>query len=407
MTAEQRVPVPLPPMSGTGNSTQNNNVPVPEPHVSGTRNTVEYGDVAALLSGDLPPAPTPDVLARTDGVGLFYSGQVNMLFGDPETGKTFVALGGIVEAVNDGLRAVFLDLDHNGMQAIVSRLVTMGADQDALGDLNIFRYKEPEDGLDLTQTVRDLQDWQPDVVVVDSIGELLPMYGLNSNSPDDFTQAHTRVLKPLAMSGAAVIAIDHLAKNPESKAQGPTGTVAKTRAAGGAMLRVTSKEKFTPDKGGSSYLNITKDRHGGLRAESPTGDGEPLAGTFRLHPDGQYKIYPATGDEQSAPIAPEEDVDRLNKLTPPPENVRDVKNRMQWGSTRASRAFKAWKKQPPEPMFPVPETQGSGTGTQENCELHGVDYFTGCYTCDRITSNSRSSFRDVPEEQGTSLKETA
>lgn len=388
MTAEQHVPVPLPPMSGTGN-------------------IVEYGDVAALLSGDLPPAPTPDVLTRTDGVGLFYSGQVNILFGDPETGKTFVALAAAAEAVNDGLKAAVLDLDHNGMSAIVSRLIGLGADKDALADLDIFRYKEPDDGLDLTHTAADLQHWKPDVVIVDSIGELLPMYGLNSNSPDDFTLAHTKALKPLAMSGAAVIAIDHLAKNPESKAQGPTGTGAKKRAAGGVMLRVTSKEKFTPGKGGSSYLNITKDRHGGLRAESPTGDGEPLAGTFRMHPDGEYKIYPATGEERSQPLAPEEDVDRLNKLAPPPENVRDVKNRMQWGSNRASSAYKAWKAQPPEKLFPVPHTQGTGTGTPEECPLHGTDYNNVCFTCEQITSDSSSVFRNVPEEQGTPAKETA
>lgn len=68
MTAGQGVPVPLPHMSGTGNSDTSSSVPVPEPYVSGTGNNVEYGDVAALLSGDLPPAPTPDVLSRTDGV---------------------------------------------------------------------------------------------------------------------------------------------------------------------------------------------------------------------------------------------------------------------------------------------------------------------------------------------------
>src|SRR5699024_3958364 len=217
---------------------------------------------------------------------------------------------------------------------------------------------------------------------VDSIGELMPIYGLSSNSPDDFTLAHTRALKPLAMSGAAVIAIDHLAKNPESKAQGPTGTGAKQRAAGGVMLRVTTKEAFTPGKGGSSYLNITKDRHGGLRAESPTGDGEPLAGTFRLHEDGRYSVYPAADGEQAPTVAPEEDVDRLARLTPPPESVRDVKDRMKWGTGRSSRALKAWKEEGSKTMFPVPDTIGTGTGTP--CKLHGTDYLPECYTCDQI-----------------------
>jgi hypothetical protein len=63
-----------------------------------------------------------------------------------------------------------------------------------------------------------------------------------SNSPDDFTIAHARVLKPLARAGACVIAIDHLAKNTESRAAGPTGTAAKRRAVGGVSLRVALED---------------------------------------------------------------------------------------------------------------------------------------------------------------------
>ena len=40
--------------------------------------------------------------------------------------------------------------------------------------------------------------WQPHLAIVDSTGELLPSLRLSSNSPDDFTIAHNRVLKPLA-----------------------------------------------------------------------------------------------------------------------------------------------------------------------------------------------------------------
>lgn len=341
--------------------------------------SVQYGNVGALLAGEIPPAPIPEILSRQDGTGLFYPGQVNMLFGDPETGKTFVALAAIVEAINDGCKAAMLDLDHNGMESIVSRLIDMGANQDALSSLDFFRYKEPEDGLDLTHTVADLQRWQPDIVVVDSIGELLPIYGLNSNSPDDFTLAHTKALKPLAMAGASVVVIDHLAKNPESKAQGPTGTGAKKRAVGGTMLRVTTKEPFTPGKGGSSYLNITKDRHGGLRAASPTGDGEPLAGTFHLRADSTYVIFAPAEGEQAPTTAPEDDVDRLANLTPPPESVADVRARMRWGTARASKALKAWRENPP---LLVTDTQGKERVT--TCKFHGTDYLPECYTCGEI-----------------------
>ena len=52
------------------------------------------------------------------------------------------------------------------------------------------------------------------------------MLGLSSNSPDEFTAGHAQVLKPLAVAGACVIAIDHLPKNTENKANGQTGTAA-------------------------------------------------------------------------------------------------------------------------------------------------------------------------------------
>src|SRR5690606_29976492 len=150
-------------------------------------------------------------------------------------------------------------------------------------DLTRFRYVEPEDHLHLLDVVTDVIAWSPDVTVLDSIGELIPLFGLSSNSPDDFTTVHGRVLKPLAArAGTALIAIDHLAKNSESRAQGATGTAAKRRAIGGVSLRVSVSEAFAPGRGGSAALTIHKDRHGGLRAATPGTDREPLAGMFVL-----------------------------------------------------------------------------------------------------------------------------
>ncbi|WP_166660219.1 hypothetical protein [Paenarthrobacter nitroguajacolicus] len=229
---------------------------------------------------------------------------------------------------------------------------------ETLSDLDRFRYKEPEDRIDLIATVADLKEWRPQVVGVDSIGELLPALGLNSNSPDDFTIAHTAVLKPLAMSGACVIAIDHVAKNAESKAQGPTGTVAKARAVGGVMLRVTVKDQFSPGNGGSCYLNIKKDRHGGLRASSPSGDKEPLAGTFKMFADSSFAVFAPEDGERTPQAAPGVDLAELQAMIPPPASVRDVKDRLGWGTNRAQLALKVFRD-----SFPVPHIEGEGTGT--------------------------------------------
>ncbi|MDV6293304.1 AAA family ATPase [Rhodococcus aetherivorans] len=316
-----------------------------------------YFDVAALLAGDLPPAPTPLYGTREDGHALFYAGQVNLAFGDPEGGKTWVALYCAVEALRKGGRALVLDLDHNGPGPTVTRMLAMGADREALSDPTRFLYVEPEDRTHAITVVADMATWGPDVVVVDSLGELLPLFGSSSNSADDFTIVHTRILKPLAKAGACVIVIDHLSKGSDSRTFGPGGTSAKRRAVGGVSIRVRVKDAFTPGKGGSAYLSVNKDRHGGLRAHCPTGDREPLAGVFELRVFSDDVLEPtirAPKDGESAPADfsisaaadPQrlaEDVDALDALDPPPLSQRDVCKRMKWGGQRATEALRAWR----------------------------------------------------------------
>ena len=352
------------------------------------RNSPLYGDVAAFLENGMPEPPMPEILPRTDGVGLFYRGQVNVVFGEPESGKTTIGAAAGLDAIRDGGKFAVIDLDHNGLPGIVTKLLAIGAAPEQLADLERFRYAAPDDRPELMALVADLIRWEADVVLLDSIGELLPVMGLNSNSPDEFTLANTHVLKPLAKSGAAVIAIDHVSKHGAEK--GPTGTAAKRRAAGGVMLQVTVKDPFTPGKGGAAYISIYKDRHGGLRAHSPTGEREPLAGTFTMHPDGTCVVYAPDPGERKPTGVPLADLDALVRLDPPPDSVRDVKERMRWSSERASAALRVYRSQiddgsrsegvPPEqeqaPVgngVPVPPPYVSGTGTRAETDQKVFD----------------------------------
>jgi len=312
--------------------------------------TARYVDVAALLDGTLPEPPAPTRLRRSDGVGMAYAGQVNLIFGDPEGGKTWFCLAAAEEALRQGGTVLVIDLDHNGAAATLSRLIALGAPVPALRDPGRFLYCEPDDRTEILTVVADMAEWQPDVAVVDSIGELLPLFGSSSNSADDFTTVHTRVLKPLARTGAAVLAVDHLAKGQDSRAHGPGGTAAKRRAIGGVSLRVKVKDAFTPGKGGSAYLSVNKDRHGGLRAHCPTGDREPLAGVFKLNAfaDGVLTwtvTAPAEGEHNPDETAPPGDLAAVSELDPPPETVDDAQTRLRWGRQRTARAVKAWREQ--------------------------------------------------------------
>lgn len=317
-----------------------------------------YYDMQALLSGDLPPSPQPAIGCRDDGNHLFYSDQVNLVFGDPETGKTWICLWcAASKLIHDHTsRVVVIDMDHNGATATAARLLAFGVPKETLADPERFRYVEPDDRLHMARVIADLVGWRPDVAVVDSLGELMPLYGANSYSGDDFTDVNARVLKPLAKAGAAVLVIDHLSKGADSRNFGPVGTAAKRRAIGGVSLRVTIKDAFTPGSGGAAYLKVNKDRHGGLREHCPTGDREPLAGTFimRVFEGGALtgEIKAADGTEnvtddhalsssQARNVAA--DVALLGALNPPPKSVRDVRQRMSWGDARAQDALKAWR----------------------------------------------------------------
>lgn len=198
--------------------------------------------------------------------------------------------------------------------------------------------------------------FSPDVVVVDSLGEALGLFRYNSNDAEDFTAAHAKIIKPLTRCGAGVLVIDHLAKNADSRAYGPTGTPAKLRAVGGTAVRVTAEDAFKPGEGGTAKLELFKDRHGGVRKQFPKQETKPVIGTFKLVDEGDGLTYAidhgltvpmgkqkALNDEKA-----EADVARLVELTEGPDidlSVRSVRSVLKCGQTRAQRALDAYKRQ--------------------------------------------------------------
>lgn len=250
-----------------------------------------YVDVAEIFAGKIR-MPEPDILPFVAGGYLFYTGEFNLIFGDPESGKTWLCLAAVASTIHGGAgKGVVVDLDHNGAQSLLNRLEMLGATRDELSDRDVFRLAAPESATDLKAIVRDLKDFQPDVVVLDSLGEVMPLFGANSNSADDFTVVHTEVIKPLARAGAAVLVVDHLPKNVEARKHGPTGTVAKTRTVGGVAVRVSAVNAFRPGVGGSATLELHKDRHGGVRRLVAGGDRRPVIGTFTMTERDELLTY--------------------------------------------------------------------------------------------------------------------
>jgi hypothetical protein len=314
-----------------------------------------YVDVAAILR-DGATAPEPDIFQFIDESYLFYSGQFNLIYGDTECGKTWLCLAAAASTLNAGGRAVIIDLDHNGAASIINRLVALGVAEELLTDSQTFRLAEPVTDLELKELIADLTVFRPDVVVLDSLGEVMPLFRANSNNADDFTIVHADVIKPLIVAGAAVLVVDHLPKNADSRQHGPIGSTAKTRAVGGLAVKVSAERAFRPGEGGAAKLELYKDRHGGVRKQLPNSDARPVIGTFTLTDDAGELTYSFQSALKVALRKQVEidckrlsnDVAKLTELHGSGQevnNIRDVKKALGCGQDRATEALKAFEEE--------------------------------------------------------------
>lgn len=315
-----------------------------------------YVDVQSVLDGSMQAPKTAAGARRDDGEFLLYAAAVNTLVGPPESGKTLIAAAMSADQIFSGGSVLWIDLDHNGAQATIARLRSFGVPAETLVDPTRFRLALPEERDELLGVVADAAAWSPSLAVVDSLGELIPMFGANSNDADEYTDVNRRTLAALALTGCAVLAIDHEAKNDRSKSYGATGTAAKKRTIDGAYLRVYPVVAFVPGVGGKASLSIVKDRHGHLRSISPRHGVEPLVSVFELTvrdgvPAWRFTV-PATLEVPEAPEA-DEDLRRLRALTPPPSSVRQAQALLGISTKRASAALKAYKASVAETLLGV------------------------------------------------------
>lgn len=247
-----------------------------------------WADLGWLLTGERRDPPPPVWLGTEHGTSLFYAARINGLFGDPETAKSWIAMCAIVDALDHQQPCAYLDVDHNGANEIAARLLALGAHPTDLADPGLFRIYEPEDGAGLLSFVAEMLQWRPEVVVVDSLGEIVPMLGLKSSDNDELTRAIRAILKPLAhVAGACVIAIDHLPKSQEARTSGyAIGGIAKKRAVDGSYLSCEAIAPPAPGHVGKIRLTVEKDRHGHVRSAAVG----RIAGDFILDSSGPDSI---------------------------------------------------------------------------------------------------------------------
>ena len=270
-----------------------------------------YADLTWAANGEVRPPTLPSIGQRNDGAHILYAGKINGIYGDPETAKTWFALHLATQVLNNGGTVALIDIDHNGENDTVDRLRKLGVSDQLIGDPAHFRYYIPETPAELLATRDDIIEQHPTLCILDSIGELIPMLGLDSNSNDDISRGYRAMLTPLAQEHTAVLTIDHLAKAGKSDHGYAIGGIAKKRIINGAYYHAEALTIPAPGIVGKVRIMVTKDRPGGIREHAPQGS----LGNFIIDSsasDGHINTLIA--NTIGSPLRPTNTMERISRL---------------------------------------------------------------------------------------------
>lgn len=251
-----------------------------------TTSLVDFEDVGAVLRGDYQPLQRA-LLERTDGEALIYPGLIHWLFSTPGIGKTWLAINAAAEAIRAGIGVLYLDWEGN-RRLVGLRLQALGITPDEVDEW--FHYMRP--GAIDTAKGHQLGRWADDMgigfAVFDGFAKALAACGHDEDkSGPVLTYLHDAV-DPLTQQGdgAAVLLLDHVTKDKETRGLWPRGSGAKQGEVSGAAWQLRSRRAFNRQTPGVLELVQAKDREGEVGI-----DGQVVA-TVHIDPasDGRLTI---------------------------------------------------------------------------------------------------------------------
>ncbi len=258
--------------------------PAPPPDDDGHQDddeptTWEPLDLAGWISGD-HKRPEPSVgIVRSDGQRVIYPGREHAIVGETESGKSWFALGCVATELMAGRRVLYLHYEESDAGSTVERLLLIGVPAQVVLDGLVFVAP--------TRPVR--RDWlaalleaAPNLVVHDGVNEAMSLHGADIMAADGASTFRRSLVTPCLRAGAATLACDHVPKNAEGRGRDAFGSVHKGNALDGARIVLENVKPFGRGLRGVSYVYVTKDRPGYLRAHGqPTSTpGKTFYGTL-------------------------------------------------------------------------------------------------------------------------------
>ncbi|MBT2549806.1 AAA family ATPase [Arthrobacter sp. ISL-65] len=228
-------------------------------------------DLTGYLDGSYQP-PVPCLLTRDDGVSLLYPGLTHSIHGESESGKSMLVQHEAVRVMMAGGHVLYLDFESDP-GSIVDRLVTLGASRKMIGEQ--FVYLQPSTdpdkyGPDLDALYATLGARPYKLAVIDGVSESMDVVTGESKDPNATAIEWTRkVPRRIAdRTGAAVVQIDHVTKNAETRGRFAIGGQAKLSALTGAAYSLDVRQPLGRGLCGELVLRVAKDRPGYVRGRS-------------------------------------------------------------------------------------------------------------------------------------------
>lgn len=251
-------------------------------------------DLRAALAGEGPPPPA--IWTHAGGHCLLYARRTHAFFGASETLKSWAAQAAVAEVLVAGGHVLYIDFEDDQV-GVTARLRALGVtDAQILAQLAYARPDEPlvdnrdrytRGGLDFHRQLED-RPWQ--LAVIDGMTEAMTTEHLDVYDNADSARFQRRLMRPIADTGAAALAIDHQAKNTDAAGRFAIGAQHKLAGLTGAAYRFESQRPLGRPQGaeesvGLTKVTVSKDRPGFIRGRSTDG----LAGIFRVTswPDGK------------------------------------------------------------------------------------------------------------------------
>ena len=303
-------------------------------HVEQARQRSSWYPRPLDLTGEIEE-PAPEFLARNDGHRLFYKGKINALLGESESGKTWVALHAVSQALQVALKVIYIDFEDSG-KGILSRLRALGVGDEKFVNLT---YANPDQNLTLDERidlVDALMEIQPELIVVDGVNAAMTLLNLDLTSNRDATFFSQQLLKPLALSGAGVITIDHVTKSKEGRGNYAIGAQAKRADINGAAIMVEVVQPFGRGMTGELILKVTKDRPGRVREVSKEAK---FAGRVLLQSSAEGSVSmvieaPLMAQSKTRPTHLMESISKLLEASTMPLSksavIKEIKGKTEW-----------------------------------------------------------------------------